>query len=87
VTLVTEGRSVSKACDAGLCPAHAQGGGQASHGERLLARQGAHARRRPALIGGRRRFNTLVEKVLAEPSPQRTLDDLLRKGPPGYWKS
>ena len=29
--------------------AHAQGGGQASQGQRLLARQGAHARRRPAL--------------------------------------
>jgi IS5 family transposase len=34
-----------------------------------------------------RQFNTLVEKILAEPSPRRTLDNLLRKGPPGYWKS
>jgi hypothetical protein len=37
--------------------------------------------------GGRQRFHTLVEEILAEPSPQRTLDTLLRKGPPGYWKS
>jgi hypothetical protein len=29
--------------------AHAQGGGQASQGQRLLACQGAHARRRPTL--------------------------------------
>jgi hypothetical protein len=43
--------------------------------------------RQRAQTRGRQRFDTLVEKILAEPNPQRTVDNLLRKGPPGYWKS
>jgi hypothetical protein len=35
----------------------------------------------------RKAFDTLVEKILAEPAPQQTLDGLLRCGPPGLWKS
>jgi len=34
----------------------------------------------------RKRFDTVVEKILAEPNPQQTLDGLLRSGPPGHWK-
>jgi hypothetical protein len=35
----------------------------------------------------RKPFDTVVEKILAEPNPRRTLDNLLRSGPPGYFKS
>jgi hypothetical protein len=35
----------------------------------------------------RKRFDTVVEKILAEPSPEQTVVDLLRRGPPGFWKS
>jgi hypothetical protein len=35
----------------------------------------------------RKPFDTLVEKILAEPNPRRTLEDLLRNGPPGHWTS
>jgi hypothetical protein len=35
----------------------------------------------------RKPFDTVVEKILAEPNPQQTLDRLLRSGPPGHWKS
>ena len=35
----------------------------------------------------RKPFDTVVEKILAEPNPRQTLDDLLRSGPPGHWKS
>src|SRR4029077_9840703 len=34
----------------------------------------------------RKPFDTVVEKILAEPNPRQTLDDLLRSGPPGHWK-
>jgi hypothetical protein len=35
----------------------------------------------------RKPFDTLVEKLLAEPNPRQTLDQLLKDGPPGFWKS
>jgi hypothetical protein len=35
---------------------------------------------------GRKPFDTVVEKILAEPKPRQTLDGLLRSGPPGHWK-
>jgi hypothetical protein len=35
----------------------------------------------------RKPFDTVVEKILAEPNPQQTLDRLLRLGPPGLFKS
>jgi hypothetical protein len=35
----------------------------------------------------RRPFDTLVKKILAEPKPQETLENLLQSGPPGHWKS
>jgi hypothetical protein len=35
----------------------------------------------------RKRFDTVVEKILAHPNPQKTIDDLLRSGPPGLWQS
>jgi hypothetical protein len=37
--------------------------------------------------GDRKPFDTLVEKILAEPNPRQTVNDLLRDGPPGLWKS
>jgi hypothetical protein len=37
--------------------------------------------------GAKTQFNTVVEKILAEPNPRQTLDELLRSGPPGFWKS
>jgi hypothetical protein len=37
--------------------------------------------------GDRKPFDTLVEKILAEPNPRQTLEGLLRKGPPGLWQS
>jgi hypothetical protein len=37
--------------------------------------------------GDRKAFDTLVEKIFAEPAPQQSLDRLLRSGPPGLWKS
>jgi hypothetical protein len=37
--------------------------------------------------GERKPFDTLVEKILAEPNPRETIDRLLRDGPPGHWKS
>jgi hypothetical protein len=35
----------------------------------------------------RKPFDTVVEKILAEPNPRKTLDNLLRTGPRGHWKS
>lgn len=35
----------------------------------------------------RKQFDTLVRKMLAEASPSKTVDQLLRSGPPGYWKN
>ena len=35
----------------------------------------------------RKRFDTVVEKILAEPSAEQTVLELLRRGPPGLWKS
>lgn len=35
----------------------------------------------------RKPFDTVVEKILAEPNRRQTLDRLLRSGPPGLWKS
>jgi hypothetical protein len=35
----------------------------------------------------RKPFDTLVEKILAEPNPRQTLEGLLRNGPPGLFKS
>jgi hypothetical protein len=35
----------------------------------------------------RKPFEQLVEKILAEPDPRKTVDQLLKSGPPGYWKS
>jgi len=29
----------------------------------------------------------VVEKILAEADPGRAVDQLLKSGPPGYWKS
>ena len=37
--------------------------------------------------GDRKPFDTLVEKILAEPNPRQTLMHLLQTGPPGIWKS
>jgi len=35
----------------------------------------------------RKPFEQLVAKILAEPDPRKTVDRLLKSGPPGYWKS
>lgn len=35
----------------------------------------------------RKRFEATVEATLTEPQPRRTIDGLLRNGPPGSWKS
>jgi hypothetical protein len=35
----------------------------------------------------RRPFDTVVAKILAAPSPRKTVDQLLRSGPLGIWKS
>ncbi len=35
----------------------------------------------------RKPFEQVVEKILAEPDPRKTLDQLLKSGPPGHWKS
>jgi hypothetical protein len=41
-----------------------------------------------ALVADERsRFDLIVEKMLAEQNPQQTVEDLLRKGPPGYPKN
>ena len=37
--------------------------------------------------GDRKPFDTVVEKILGEPNPSKTVMDLLRTGPPGLWKS
>ncbi len=37
--------------------------------------------------GARKPFDTLVEKILAEPNPRLTVRHLLQSGPPGLWKS
>jgi len=34
----------------------------------------------------RRPFDTVAAKILAEPHPRKSVDQLLRSGPPGYWK-
>jgi hypothetical protein len=36
--------------------------------------------------GDRKPFDTVVEKILGEPNPSKTVMDLLRAGPPGLWK-
>jgi hypothetical protein len=36
--------------------------------------------------GARKPFDTLVEKILAEPNPRLTVEHLLQSGPPGLWK-
>jgi hypothetical protein len=36
--------------------------------------------------GARKPFDTLVEKILAEPNPQLTVKHLLQSRPPGLWK-
>lgn len=35
----------------------------------------------------RKPFDTVVEKILAKPSPEQTVMELLRRRPPGLWKS
>ena len=35
----------------------------------------------------RKPFDTVVAKILAEPNPRKTVDQLLRSGPPGIFKS
>jgi hypothetical protein len=35
--------------------------------------------------GERRGFNTVVGEMKSAPDPRQVVDDLLRKGPPGYW--
>jgi hypothetical protein len=35
----------------------------------------------------RRPFDTVVDKILAEPNPRQAVDGLLRNGPPGLWSS
>jgi hypothetical protein len=35
----------------------------------------------------RKPFERVVERILAEPDPNMTVDQLLKSGPPGYWKS
>lgn len=35
----------------------------------------------------RQPFDNVVAKMLAEPNPRKTVDELIRSGPPGYWKS
>ena len=35
----------------------------------------------------RKSFEQVIEKILAEPEPGRTVDQLLKSGPPGHWKS
>jgi hypothetical protein len=35
----------------------------------------------------RKPFETVVAKILAEPDPRKTVEQLLRSGPPGLWKS
>jgi len=35
----------------------------------------------------RKRFDTVVEEILAQPSPEQTVEELLRGGAPGFWKS
>jgi hypothetical protein len=37
--------------------------------------------------GDRKPFDTLVEKILAEPNPDKTVMELLQSGPLGLWKS
>jgi hypothetical protein len=37
--------------------------------------------------GDRKPFDTVVAKILAEPNPRKTVDLLLRSGPPGFFKS
>jgi hypothetical protein len=37
--------------------------------------------------GDRKPFDAVVKEMLAQPSPQQTLEGLLRNGPPGHWKS
>jgi hypothetical protein len=37
--------------------------------------------------GVRTQFDSVVEKMLAEPNPRKILDGLLQSGPPGFWKS
>jgi len=35
----------------------------------------------------RRPFHTLVAEILGQPGPKKTVDQLIRSGPPRYWKS
>jgi hypothetical protein len=35
----------------------------------------------------RKTFDSIVENMLAQPNPQQTVEELLRHGPPGLWKS
>jgi hypothetical protein len=35
----------------------------------------------------RKPFDTVVAKMIAEPNPRKTVDQLLRSGPLGHWKS
>ena len=35
----------------------------------------------------RKRFDTVVEQMLAEPNSEQAVEQLLRDGPPGLWKS
>jgi hypothetical protein len=37
--------------------------------------------------GARKPFDSLVNKILAEPNPRLTVKHLLQSGPPGLWKS
>jgi hypothetical protein len=37
--------------------------------------------------GARKRFEQVVAKIFAEPDPRKTVDQLLKSGPPGHWKS
>jgi hypothetical protein len=37
--------------------------------------------------GDRKPFDTLVGQILAAPNPRKTVDQLLRSGPPGFFKS
>jgi hypothetical protein len=35
----------------------------------------------------RKPFDTLVAEILAQPDPEKAVNQLIRSGPPGYWKS
>jgi hypothetical protein len=44
-------------------------------------------RQRSLSKSARQPFDNVVAKMLAEPNPGKTVDELIRSGPPGYWKS